>query len=150
MLFDNPTIVKEAVKSYGSQSVVASVDVKRNENDEYVIFSHSVRMNEKTLNQFIDYVISLGIGEIVLTSVDQEGTWNGFDEDLIDYINKKVNIPFIVNGGCGKVGDLKKILRKTGVQAAAIGSMAVYQKKGMGVLIRFPKRSQIIRDEQTF
>ena len=57
MLFDNPTIVKEAVKSYGSQSVVASVDVKRNENDEYVIFSHSVRMNEKTLNQFIDYVI---------------------------------------------------------------------------------------------
>ena len=46
--------------------------------------------------------------------------------------------------------DLKKILRKTGVQAAAIGSMAVYQKKGMGVLIRFPKRSQIIRDEQTF
>jgi len=147
MLFDNPSIVKEAVKSYGSQSVVASVDVKRNENDEYVIFSHSGRENEKTLNQFIDYVISLGIGEIVLTSVDQEGTWKGYDVKIIDSINKIIEIPLIANGGCGKIEDLKDILYEKDVQAAAIGSMAVYQKKDMGVLIRFPKRSKIITDE---
>ena len=150
MLFDNPTIVKEAVKSYGSQSVVASVDVKRNENDEYVIFSHSGRENEKTLNQFIDYVISLGIGEIVLTSVDQEGTWRGYDVKIIDSVNKIIEIPLIANGGCGKIKDLKDILYEKDVQAAAIGSMAVYQKKDMGVLIRFPKRAQIIYDEPTF
>jgi cyclase len=148
MLFDNPTIVKEAVKSYGSQSVVASVDVKRNENDEYVIFSHSGRENEKTLNQFIDYVISLGIGEIVLTSVDQEGTWRGYDVKIIDSVNKIIEIPLIANGGCGKIKDLKDILYKNGAQSAAIGSMAVYQKKDKGVLIRFPKRAQIINDEQ--
>ena len=147
MLFDNPSIVKEAVKSYGSQSVVASVDVKRNENGEYVIFSHSGRENEKTLNQFIDYVISLGIGEIVLTSVDQEGTWKGYDVKIIDSINKIIEIPLVANGGCGKIEDLKDILYEKDVQAAAIGSMAVYQKKDMGVLIRFPKRSKIITDE---
>ena len=68
LLFDNPSIVKEAVKSYGSQSVVASVDVIKNKINDYSIFSHSGRENEKTLNEFIDYTISLGIGELLLTS----------------------------------------------------------------------------------
>ena len=150
LLFDNPEIVIEAIKNYGSQSVVASIDVIKNRKNEYTIFSHSGRDNSKSLNEFVDYTISLGIGEILLTSVNQEGTWDGFDEDLVNYFNEKINIPFIVNGGCGKLDDLVNILNKTGAQAAALGSMAVYQKKGMGVLIRFPKRSQIIRDEQTF
>ena len=63
-------------------------------------------------------------------------------------INKKIKIPLIANGGCGKVEDLTSVLYDKNVQAAAIGSMAVYQKKDMGVLVRFPKRAQIINDEQ--
>ena len=74
LLFDNPTVVKEAVSNYGSQSVVASIDVIRNNKDEYEVFSHSKRKNERSLTDFVDYVISLGIGEIVLTSVNQDGT----------------------------------------------------------------------------
>ena len=146
MLFDNPTIVKEAVKSYGSQSVVASIDVKRNNKDEYEVFSHSKRKNERSLTDFVDYVISLGVGEIVLTSVNQDGTWKGYDRELIDVINKNVDIPIIANGGCGSIDDVKRVLYENNVQAAAIGSMAVYQKKDMGVLIRFPKRTQIINE----
>lgn len=148
LLFDNPSIVKEAVKSFGSQSVVASIDVIKNKNNDYIIFSHSGRENDKTVNEFIDYTISLGIGELLLTSVDQEGTWNGYDTEIIDFVNKKINIPLIANGGCGNLDDLKDILYKDNVQAAAIGSMTVYQKKDMGVLVRFPRRAQIITDEQ--
>ena len=147
LLFDNPSIVKEAVKSYGSQSVVASVDVIKNKINDYSIFSHSGRENEKTLNEFIDYTISLGIGELLLTSVNQEGTWNGYDTEILDFVNKKINIPLIANGGCGNIDNLKDILYKNNIQAAAIGSMTVYQKKDMGVLVRFPRRSQIIIDE---
>ena len=69
-----------------------------------------------------------------MTSVNHEGTWNGYDNELIKLINNKVDIPLIANGGCGSNLDLKNILYKTNVQAAAIGSMAVYQKKNMGVL----------------
>jgi len=147
LLFDNPSIVKEAVKSYGSQSVVASVDVIKNKINDYSIFSHSGRENEKTLNEFIDYTISLGIGELLLTSVNQEGTWNGYDTEILDFVNKKINIPLIANGGCGNIDNLKDILYNNNIQAAAIGSMTVYQKKDMGVLVRFPRRSQIIIDE---
>ena len=148
LLFDNPSIVKEAVKSYGSQSIVASIDVMKNKYNDYSIFSHSGRENDKTLNEFIDYTISLGIGELLLTSVDQEGTWKGYDTEIIDFVNKKINIPLIANGGCGNIDDLKDILYKNNVQAAAIGSMTVYQKKDMGVLVRFPRRAQIIIDER--
>lgn len=146
LLFDNPTVVKEAVSNYGSQSVVASIDVIRNNKDEYEVFSHSKRKNERPLTDFVDYVISLGIGEIVLTSVNQDGTWKGYDRELIDVINKNVDIPIIANGGCGSIDDVKRVLYENNVQAAAIGSMAVYQKKDMGVLIRFPKRTQIINE----
>lgn len=146
LLFDNPTVVKEAVSNYGSQSVVASIDVIRNNKDEYEVFSHSKRKNERSLTDFVDYVISLGIGEIVLTSVNQDGTWKGYDRELIDVINRNVDIPIIANGGCGSIDDVKRVLYENNVQAAAIGSMAVYQKKDMGVLIRFPKRTQIINE----
>ena len=147
LIFDNPKVVKDAVKNFGSQSVIASLDVKKNENNEYVIFSHSERKNKKTLNEFIEFTISLGIGEIFLTSVDQEGTWNGYDLKIIDCINKKIDIPLIANGGCGNIDDLREVLYSNYAQAAAIGSMAVFQKKDFGVLIRFPKRSQVINDE---
>ena len=82
-----------------------------------------------------------------MTSVNQEGTWNGYDTEILDFVNKKINIPLIANGGCGNIDNLKDILYKNNIQAAAIGSMTVYQKKDMGVLVRFPRRSQIIIDE---
>lgn len=148
LLFDDPETVKLATQQFGSQSIIASIDVERNEKGEPIIFSHSGRVNTKSLNEFINYTLSLGVGEIFLTSVNQEGTWEGFDEELITSANKIIDIPMIVNGGCGNTNDLKNILNNIGIQAAAIGSMAIYQKKGMGVLIRFPKREEIINDEQ--
>lgn len=150
LLFDKPDIVKEAAKKYGNQSVLASIDVIKNSNNDFEVFSHSSREVKMNLKEYLNYVLSLNVGEIFITSVDKDGTWQGYDNELISYVNNFVSIPVIANGGCGKTQDLKDVLYKTNVQAAAIGSMAVYQKKGMGVLIRFPKRNEIIRDEQSF
>ena len=147
LLFDNPSIVKEAAIKFGNQSIVASVDVIKNGDGGYNIFSHSNRVITKSLDEYLEFVISCNVGEMVVTSVDSEGTWNGYDVDLIDYINKRISIPIIANGGAGCNDDLRDILYQTNVEAAAIGSMAVYQKKGMGVLIRFPKREDVINEE---
>lgn len=147
LLLDNPGIVKKAAEKFGNQSVVASVDVIKNNKKGYDIYSHSGRDIDMSFENYITYVINLNVGELLITSVDNEGTWNGYDYELMEYIDKIVNIPIIANGGCGSVNDLNKVLYDIGIQAAAIGSMAVYQKKGMGVLIRFPKRSDIIKDE---
>ncbi len=147
LLTDNPDIVKKAAKQYGNQSVIASIDVIKTDVGRYQVFSHSGRKIDKSFEEYLDFVLSLDIGEIFITSVNQEGTWKGYDYELVSKINKMVNVPIIANGGCGSVNDLKRVLYDIGVQAAAIGSMAVYQKKGMGVLIRFPKRNQIIENE---
>jgi len=150
LLIDNPKIVKSAANKFGNQSIVASIDVIYNSiNDNYEIYSHSNRDINMNLEEYLTYVLSLNIGEIFITSVDREGTWNGFDNDLINYVNNFVDVPIIANGGCGSKEDLKNVLYNIGVQAAALSSMAVYQKKDMGVLIRFPKRNEIIRDEQS-
>jgi imidazole glycerol-phosphate synthase subunit HisF len=147
LLIDDPDTVKKATESFGSQSVVASIDVIKNEIGQFEVFSHSGRHIKKNLLDYIDDILALNVGELLVTSVDNEGTWNGFDGELLGHLNAYVNLPIIANGGCGSVRDLKKILYGGGIQAASIGSMAVYQKKGMGVLIRFPKRNEIIFDE---
>lgn len=150
LLIDDPKVVKSAANKFGSQSIVASIDVVHNSMNEFEVFSHSDRDINMSLEEYLNYVLSLNIGEIFITSVDREGTWEGYDNNLISYVNDFVDVPIIANGGCGTKEDLKSLLYNDGVQAAAIGSMAVYQKKGMGVLIRFPKRNEIIRDEQSF
>ena len=147
VLFDDGEVVSRAVQMFGSQSVVASIDVVKNEHGDYSVYSHSNRRNDRSLLEYLEYVIGLGVGEIMLTAVDREGTWSGYDVELIHFINKNIDIPLIANGGCGKVEDLKELLFNEDIQAASIGSMAVYQKKGMGVLIRFPKRQQVIDNE---
>jgi imidazole glycerol-phosphate synthase subunit HisF len=150
LIFDDPDIVKQAANKFGNQSVVASVDVTRNSDNKFDLYSHSGRENTLNFEDHLNYIISLNVGEILITSVDNEGTWLGYDKELISKVDSLVDIPVIANGGCGKNKDLTDVLYQTNVQAAAIGSMAVYQKKDMGVLIRFPKRNQIIRDEQAF
>jgi len=147
LLIDNPEIVKSAASKFGNQSIVASIDVVRNSMNEFVIFSHSDRDIDMNLEEYLNYVLKLNVGEIFITSVDREGTWEGYDISLISRVNDFVDVPIIANGGCGTKEDLKSLLYNDGIQAAAIGSMAVYQKKGMGVLIRFPKRNEIIKDE---
>lgn len=148
LLVDNPEVVKEAANKFGNQSVVASIDVKKDFSGKFEVFSYANRNINLNLENYLEFVLSLNIGEIFITSVDQEGTWKGYDYDLISYISKYVDVPIIANGGCGKKEDLKILLYDNDVQAAAIGSMAVYQKKNMGVLIRFPKRNEIIKDER--
>jgi cyclase len=149
LILTNANVIKEAVKNYGSQSIVASIDVEKIGGD-YTIYSHTGHTIDSTLEKFISDVLNLGVGELFITSVNKEGSWDGYDDELIDLVTKLVSVPIIINGGCGSKLHLKNILSKENVQAAAVGSMAVYQKKNMGVLIRFPKREEIITDESTF
>lgn len=150
LLFSNPSVVKYAIEEFGSQSVIASVDVKKNFFGKKKVYSHAgckVNFELESLIKFLEEDIK--VGEILITSVDQEGTWNGFDKDLVLQVIQASKVPIIANGGAGTIENLKEILYQTNAGAAALGSMAVYQKKGMGVLIGFPKRENVIKDEFT-
>lgn len=141
---NNPSLITDLANHYGSQSVVVSIDVKSNIFGQSTVRSMSGKFNTK--NDPIKWAIEverLGAGEILLTSIDREGTWKGYDLDLVREITKAVSIPVIANGGCGTIKDLGDVIKKSNASAAALGSMVVFQKKGMGVLINFPSLNKL-------
>ena len=103
----NPDFIKEASENYGSSTIVISVEVIKQNNGAYELFIDNGRQSTGIeISKWLDIIQSNGAGEIVLTSVDQEGTMKGVDLDLIKYVLPKLDIPLIYHGGIGKVEDL--------------------------------------------
>lgn len=142
-----PNLINEISKSFGSQSVVVSIDVKAN----FWGGKQQCRGLSGTLNSKrnpVDWAQEIqerGAGEILLTSIDREGTWSGFDLELIRQVSDAVTIPVIANGGAGTIRDIGEAAKIGHASAIALGSMVVYQKKGMGVLVNYPERSELER-----
>jgi cyclase len=142
--FENPKFISELANHFGNQSVIGSVDVKKDLFGKYKVFTHSATKNTK-LNP-VDWAIQLeklGAGELLITSVDNEGTWQGYDYELIKQITDKVNIPVIANGGAGNLEHIETVVKQSKASAVAVGSMIVYQKKGYGVLVNFPDKKEL-------
>ena len=147
LIFENPEVIKEAVVKYGSQAVVACMDYKKSLLGKKTLYSYSGKSIKLSPKEYIKYVEQdLGVGELFLYNVDLEGTWEGFDYDFIKELVNSTTLPVIASGGAGTVGHIKKVLYESNANAAAIGSMSVYSKKGMGVLINFPPRSEVIKE----
>ena len=142
--FSKPAFITELAEHFGNQAIVASIDVKKNMFGKYQVFS-----NSGTKKQKVDPVAwaqeleQLGAGEILLTAIHQEGTWNGFDINIIEKISNAVNIPVIANGGASSIEDIGKAVKKGNASAVSLGSMVVYQNKGMGVLVNFPDTEKL-------
>ena len=139
-----PELITEIANIYGSQSVVVSIDVKKNIFGKYTIRTNAGKKSHHLgLIKWAKRVELLGAGEILLTSIDREGTWTGYDAELTRYVADSVSIPVIANGGAGSVSDLKEAVFLGGASAVALGSMVTFQKKGLGVLVSFPERSEL-------
>jgi cyclase len=144
--FTNPSLIKQLAEHFGNQAIVVSIDVKKNMFGNYHVYS-----NSGTKKQKVDPVAwaqeleQLGAGEILLTAIHQEGTWNGFDINIIEKISNAVNIPIIANGGASSISDIGKAVKEGQASAVGLGSMVVYQNKGMGVLVNFPDTEKLNR-----
>lgn len=137
--YSDPSLISEIAAIYGSQAVVVSVDVKRSLFGAPHLVSCGGRVRQKgTVTAWCQEMEQRGAGEILLTCVDREGTWSGFDLDLIAEVSNAVSIPVIAHGGASKLSDLTKAVCVAGASAVAVGSMVVFQKRGMGVLVNFP------------
>jgi len=138
ILFSKPQLIKEITTVYGAQAVIGSMDVKKNLFGKYKVFSFSGTKNSGY--DPVDWAKNLeetGVGEIMMNNIDRDGTWAGYDVSLIEKISHAVSVPLIACGGAGNVAHLKNAVT-AGASAVAAGSMFVFQKKGMGVLISFP------------
>lgn len=147
LCLSSPATVHAAVREYGSSSVVGAVDYKKTFLGGTKVHSASGMSTRRTLIDHCRFLVDdIGVGELFLNSVDRDGTWSGFDTAIIKQISAAVSAPVIACGGAGTVDHIREVLETTHASAAAIGSMAVYQKKGMGVLISFPSRDAVLLD----
>lgn len=137
-LKNNLNLIEDLSKLYGSQAIVASIDFKSNFFGNKFVYTNSgkTKLNMNPI-QWAKILEDKGAGELLLTSIDLEGTYKGYDLDILEKISQTVNIPVIINGGAGDLIHIKRAI-DFGASAVALGSKVVFQNKDMGVLINFP------------
>ena len=119
----NPELIENSAKKYGSQCVVISIDAKLVDG-QYKCFSHSgTQAQDVDIIEWAQEAASRGAGEILITSIDNDGTMNGYDFSLIDKIVKAVDIPVIASGGAGSYEHMRIAISEHGVSAVAAASM---------------------------
>lgn len=143
-LFNSTAIIEQVASIFGAQAVVASIDASRNLFGKYKVHSHSG--SKSTGLDPVEWAVELekaGVGEIMINSIDRDGTWEGYDLNLVKAVSSDVSIPVIACGGAGTKEDFSSAV-DNGASAVAAGSMFVYQKKGMGVLVNFPSTLKLM------
>lgn len=123
VLFDNPHLVDEAAHQFGAQCIVASIDVRRL-GDCFTCFSHSGTQNsQRETVAWARELADRGAGEILLTSIDLDGTMQGYDLELIEKVASAVNIPVIASGGAGNYQHMIDAVKQAGASAVAAASI---------------------------
>jgi cyclase len=141
---DRPELISEIADKFGSQAVVVSIDVERDLLGRQTVRTHAGRRSRGMKPvEWARRVETLGAGEILLTSIEREGTWSGFDIDLVHEVVDAVSIPVVAHGGAGSVADIGRAVREGHATAVALGSLVVFQKKDMGVLVNFPDQAEL-------
>jgi cyclase len=139
---DNPKFITQLSKIYGSQSVVSYIETKKINND-WLIFTHNGRENRKiTVYDWVQKVQEMGAGEILITSVDNEGTYRGLDFELLEKIKEVVEVSIIANGGFKNINEIEK-LNNLNIDALAISSALHYEKINMRQIQDYCKEKNI-------
>lgn len=123
----NPELIKQASEKFGSSTIMIAIEAIKQEGDQYMAFVDNGReFTGKDVVEWAQEVEHLGAGEILLTSVDREGTGLGFDINLIKSVTEAVTIPVIAHGGAGKMDDIKELIEETNIDAVALASVLHY------------------------
>jgi len=135
---ENPSLIAKAAMRVGNQSVVVVLDVKRIGSDYEVFIHNGKRGTGLKPAPFAKEAEELGAGEIVVNSIDRDGTGEGYDEELVGVVRRTVQLPVTALGGAGRVEDLGVLVQKFGSIGAAAGSLFVFKGKYRAVLITYP------------
>jgi cyclase len=141
---ENPNFIREAVKLFGSSTIVISIDAKRNFLNNYSVYVRGGK--EKTKKNPIEWAKeceNMGVGEIIINSIDNDGCMNGYDWKLIKGVSDSVSIPVIASGGASSIHDFNKAINECKVSAVSAGSYFVFHGKHRAVLISYPSRLEL-------
>lgn len=142
-IIDNPSLISEIADRVGSQSVVAVLDVKKKFFGGYELaVNNGKKLTGINPFDFAKEVQDLGAGEIIVNSIDQDGTMKGFDLELINKIANEIKIPLTVLGGAGSLSDIEKVINSHGIIGVAAGSLFVFKGPYKAVLINYPSTKE--------
>jgi imidazole glycerol-phosphate synthase subunit HisF len=143
IVIENPEIITEIANVVGNQSVVVVLDVKKKLFGGYEIHTHNgTKKTGIDPLKFVEKIEKLGAGEIVINSIDNDGSMKGFDLKLIDLVRNKISLPLTVLGGAGSMNDIGEVISKHGIIGVAAGSQFVFKGKYRAVLINYPTASE--------
>lgn len=142
-LVTDPNLIRQSVRLFGSQSIVASIDAKKVKGEYRCAIRDGGEIVDTTPRKLAQKAQQLGVGEIFLNSVDQDGVMQGYDVELVKSVSSAVGIPVTACGGAGGIPDLKTVLQEGGAHAAAGGSMFVFYGRLRAVLITAPSEAEL-------
>lgn len=141
---ERPEFVREASDRFGSSTIAVCIDVKRTLFGKLKVW---VRNGKESIDYhpiaFAQLMEEMGAGELIVQSIDRDGTMKGYDIPLIESISSAVHIPIVALGGAGSIEDLKHAVQSCPINGLAAGSLFVYQGSKKGVLINYPERQVI-------
>lgn len=129
----NPLVIRDIARKFGSQCIVISIEAKKAEGNHWEVYTNNGR--ERTGLDVVEWVktcVANGAGEVLLTSVDREGTRKGFDVELVKAVSSAVNVPIIASGGMGKPEDLLPVISEGGADAVAVADIIHYKRAQIG------------------
>jgi cyclase len=145
---ENPALITEAANAFGAQAIVVSIDVKKSWTGKYdVVTRCGKKSTGRSPAEWAKEAVGLGAGEILLNSIDRDGTMKGYDLGLIRAVTDAVDVPVIACGGANTLGDFREAVREGHAAAVAAGSMFVFHGKHRAVLINYPTQASL---KQTF
>lgn len=141
--FKNPDLIKELSNTFGSQCVVLAIDTKKEADGEWYVYLNGGRT--KTETKTIDWAkqaVALGAGEILLTSMNNDGTKNGFALDITATLSNALSVPVIASGGAGTIEHFKEVFENANADAALAASIFHYKE------IEIPALKQYLAEQK--
>lgn len=142
-LITNPDFTNTAVKSFGSQCIVGSIEAKRMSRGQWQAFYNNGReFSGRNAIEWAKELEDRGVGELLITSIDQEGTRLGFDCELVENISLRVNIPVIASGGAGKLEDIERVIYQGKANAVAVAALLHYNDLTIGQIKEYLRKRE--------
>lgn len=142
--YTQPNLIEEVVAAAGSQSVVVSMDVKKNLFGKYEIYiENGTKKIDISPDEYALQLQDRGVGELIVTSIKHEGKGQGYDMQILSHLAEKLEIPVVASGGAGSLTHFQEAVSTSGVSAVAAGSLFVFYGKHRAVLITYPSYSEL-------
>lgn len=143
---EDATLVRRLSDAFGAQCVVASVDVKRSLLGRHQVFSHAgVDVPERDPVAWAKRLVKLGAGEVLINSVDRDGTMTGYDLELLRAFDGRLDVPTVACGGAGSVDDMAAALRSCRLSGLGVGARFVYYGPHKAVLVTYLEAAELRR-----